>query len=266
MTIESTYRRLRREDPYLPASIALSVARGAADADALGIGWGYHDADGGTVAEIDGQTYRVRLRPDEGWWGDPYDDDCHGEVVDRWDCTTVGNPRGSSGVYYDRDEKRDRWDGWSHDRADGETVLVLDERHAYRVDNAAESVTALADHYNGRGIGGRGMARGPARDAARANLRRDGERLHRDLTAEYGPPIYGVEVEDGTGDIEGLYGVDLPDDDAIRSAYSLAYLAEIVRELADELDARRTAEADALRDRFGHLPGLPVRDCRGVPA
>lgn len=230
------YRQLRRDDPHRPAHVALSIARGAGAAVRAGLP--YEEE-----VTIHGWPYWVKLHPDEC---PAYDDDVHGQVVERWQ---EGQVHGSPGLY------EGEWDGWSHDRADGDTVLALDDQRAYVVDRAAGSVSAMSDYYR-RSFG---MARGPARERARADLVREGRAMARDLAGYYGPPVYVVEVLDHTGGSATLGGVALPDD-GHRHLVSLAHLWDVVGELAAELRADQDETAEALRRRFGHLPGLPVVD------
>lgn len=213
-TTHDLYRALRREDPcYWSASLALSVARGAVRTRAEGL-WQGHGWAGGHPVEIGGRTYLVRIHDDPDP-ADAYDDDVHGEVIDR-------------SPYRTRHPEMEWGSGSGIDLADGETVIALDAHHAYRIDKAAESVTHLAG-WRSRLYG---MARGPARERALSELRDAGDRMLRATeTGEH--DVYGVSVALGDH-VASLWNVELPSYTVAEAIASDAYLGDVVRDLADE--------------------------------
>lgn len=226
MTNVDYYRALRRTEPWpMPARLALSIQRAAHAAEAEGLA---PLLFGGEVTwRHAGVDFTVELDQDE--WGDRWDGDCYGEVIDRYRHPDyIGGESGQ-------------------DRADGETILALDPATAYRVDKAAESVSYLADQWWRDGA-----SRAVRRDLARTSLVATGREMARDESY-----VYVITVIDpATGASESLHGVDLDWDTTADRALALSYLRDLARDLAGELLAARHDRADRLRARFPHLPIL----------
>lgn len=212
MSTTDRYRRIRRQDPYLPARHALSIAR---DAEAAQLAGATFYAP--WTIEHEGETFTVEVEPED--WDFAWDGDCYGEVIDRYPHPDyVGMPQ--------------------YDRADGETVLALDESHAYEVDSAAESVTALAKSYQRF----YGASRAVCRDLARTELRKMGDRMLYAMNGgDRGEYVITVRSADGQ-DWDTLGAVDVNHDDA-----GIGYLYSCAVEMADEVVYNRAARIEAER-------------------
>lgn len=211
--LTAAYRAVRADGTA--ARHALAIARrGLAAIDA---GVEYPDPRTFPIMGDDGRPYTAEIDYDpEPQWA--WDDDVHGEVIDRY-----RHPDYIGGEY-------------GGDRADGETVLALDRATAYRVDKAAESVSALAEWRHRQG-----MARGPAYEAARSELLDAGRRMMRDEAT-----VYYVTVTDADGRTASVHGVEVYEDTRGERLAAVAYLYDVADDLAAEVAAERQAERDAV--------------------
>lgn len=220
MTTTETYRRLRAEDPYMGARMALSIARADTAADAAGLPR-WLDEDPCEVV-IDGESFTLEMATDEalnahGW-------DCLGHVHERrrhpyddrpdpvaWPCVPLPagyDDSGTQGGYYHEFETYyDPGDSW-------------------------EPFAPF------------GMARGPAHDWVRAHLIAEGVRVRKAWT-------YGATLTDQDGNDASLWGIDLANDGGPTDR---SYLWSMVDELAYEIRHERAERAEkAARETFHRL-------------
>lgn len=199
------YRMIRRIDPYMTATSALWAARATTAAERAGIPpWTTYLSD--EPVTIDGRDYLLTVEPDADA-GKPSDHgDCYGEVFD------VG-------------------DGYS---PTWPTVRDGDQSWAYYPGDTYEPVGPYRP----------GMAKGPAREAERAMLVREGWRYHHHRTGET-PMFYVVTLTaaDDPTNYFPLGGVDGLDDET----FGRAYLWDVVQDLAAEVSGEAVRRAETAR-------------------
>lgn len=210
---ERFYRRFRADDPYMTARVAWSLAGSAAAGREAGVvSWA--NADGVTIG---GRDYLLTVVPDDG--GSPWDGDCFGEVIDRGE-TVWGEPEPLE---------------WPV------VALPAGSDGVYPSSYRGEGETCYDPGPSWEPYAPKGMARGLVREYLRGVLVREGLMI-RD-SSEVG--VILTDADDPTLSAS-LWAVGLGQE----MIPALAYLSEVVFELADEVEGDREARWVAEMERL----------------